>query len=180
MSRPRFALLLLVLLAACPPAPAVLDAGGPLDAGGDAGVGPVDAGPEPLRFTLRADTTDAGTVALDAFDAGGPLEPVTALELAFSAPLDDVRIRVMDWTDAVVESDDVATEADGGFTYRITFAQPLKSGRAYALLIDAETKEALVDAHGALIDQLRVPLQISGAPTPEPGKPGKKPKRKKR
>lgn len=162
-----------------PPPPEVEDASVPaeVDAGVDAGA--VDAGPEPLRFTLALDLVDAGTLVLDGLDAGETFEPIAALTLSFPAPLEDVRVRVMDWTDAVVPSDDEQT-VDGGFSYRITFTQPLKTGRGYSLLVDAETGDTFRDARGTEHAELRLPFRISGDVQPEPGKPAKKPKKKKR
>lgn len=170
----------LVLFAGCPKAPApVVDAGLPVepDAGVDAGA--PDAGPAPLRFSITFDTVDAGTITVDGIDAGTEVPQVRAVTLSFTEPLDDLRVRVMDWTDAVVASDDEAS-VDGGFVYRIAFLAPLKTGRAYSLLLDAETKDTFRDAQGTEYAELRLPFRISGDVQPEPGAPTKKSKKKKR
>lgn len=169
------ATLVVLLLAGCPkPVEPVIDAGEPaLDAGVDAGV---DAGPTPLGFTIELETVDAGTIT--GLDAGMIVEPLRSIALSFPVPLDDVRFRVMDWNDAVVASDDEAV-TDGGLSYRIVFVQPLKTGRGYSLLIDAETGDTFRDARGAHYDEVRVPFRIGGEVQPEPGAPVKKKKRKK-
>lgn len=155
----------------------------PLDAGDatDAGAEPVDAGPETLRFTLSFALADGGTLEAD-HDTAQPLQldPASTLTLTFPSPLEDARVRVMDWTDAIVASDDEATaEPDAGFTYRITFSQPLKSGRSYSLLIDSEAHETFSDARGHVFDEVRLSLKVSGQVQPEPGAATKKKKRKK-
>lgn len=167
--------LIVLVLAACPKPPVVE----PMDAsvaepgaGVDAGV---DAGTEPLGFTIELETTDAGVIT--GLDAGATIEPLRAITLTFPTALDDVRFRVMDWTDSVVPSDDEST-VDGGLTYRIVFVQPLKTGRGYSLLIDAETKETFSDVRGHQYDELRIPFRVAGDVQPEPGAPKKK-KRKK-
>jgi hypothetical protein len=170
----------LLLLAGCPKPPEpVPDAGlrREPDAGVDAGV--ADAGREPLRFSITFDTVDAGSFTVDGLDAGAELPQVRALALSFPAPLDDLRVRVMDWTDAVVASDDEAS-ADGGFVYRVVFLAPLKTGRGYALLLDAETGDTFRDAQGAEYAEVRLPFRIAGDVQPEPGQPAKKSKKKKK
>ncbi|MBL8921823.1 MAG: hypothetical protein JNJ54_23395 [Myxococcaceae bacterium] len=174
----------LLLLAGCPKPPAPVADAGPgsepdaaIDAAIDAGA--PDAGPEPLRFSITLDTVDAGTFTLDGLDAGAELPQVRAVTLHFAEPLDDLRVRVMDWTDAVVPSDDEAS-VDGGFVYRISFLTPLKTGRGYALLLDGETKDTFRDARGAEYTELRLPFRIGGEVQPEPGAPSKKSKKKKK
>jgi hypothetical protein len=162
-------------LTSCPKPPVVepIDASvAESDAGVDAGA---DAGTEPLEFSFELETTDAGVIT--GLDAGATIEPLRAITLTFPTALDDVRFRVMDWTDSVVPSDDEAT-VDGGLTYRIVFVQPLRTGRGYSLLIDAETKDTFSDARGHQYDELRIPFRVAGDVQPEPGAPKKK-KRKK-
>lgn len=170
----------LLLLSGCPKPPErVIDAGLPPepDAGFDAGT--PDAGPEPLRFSITFDTVDAGAITVEGLDAGAELPQVRAVTLSFPAPLEDLRVRVMDWTDAVVASDDEAS-ADGGFVYRITFLAPLKTGRGYALLLDAETGDTFRDARGTGYAEVRLPFRIAGEVQPEPGAPAKKRTKKKK
>lgn len=181
-----------LLVVGCPKPPeAPIDAGSPVDAGElvDAGLEPIDAGPPTLRFTMRFTFVDGGMLETDQDGAqlsdptqsapGLVLEPAQSLTLAFPDRLDDVRVRVMDWTDAVVASDDEAVAPDAGFTYRITFAQPLKSGRSYSLLIDSEAHDTFTDSKGRVFDEVRKSFKISGEVQPESGAPAKK-KRKKR
>lgn len=169
------ATLVVLLLVGCPkPVEAPIDAGAPeVDAGFDAGV---DAGLPPLSFTFELETVDAGTIS--GLDAGMIIDPLKAIVVSFPVPLDDVRLRVMDWNDAVVASDDEST-TDGGLTYRIVFVAPLKTGRGYSLLIDAETGDTFRDARGAQYDEVRVPLRIGGEVQAEPGAPLKKKRKKK-
>lgn len=168
--------LLALVLAGCPKPPVVepIDASiAEPDAGVDAGV---DAGTQPLGFTIELETTDAGVIT--GLDAGATIEPLRAITLTFPTALDDARFRVMDWTDSVVPSDDESA-VDGGLTYRIVFVQPLKTGRGYSLLIDAETKDTFADERGHQYDELRIPFRVAGDVQPEPGAPAKKKKRKK-
>jgi hypothetical protein len=161
-----------LVLTGCPKPPVIepVDASLPeVDAG-------VDAGPVPLGFSLELETVDAGTIT--GLDAGATIEPLRAITLMFPSALDDVRFRVMDWTDSVVPSDDEST-IDGGLMYRIVFVQPLKTGRSYSLLVDAETKDTFADERGHQYDELRIPFRISGEVQSEPGAPAKKKKRKK-
>lgn len=172
------ATLMVLLLAGCPKVEAPIDAGVPgVDAGIDAGVDAgVDAGLPPLSFTFEFETVDAGTIS--GLDAGMIIDPLKAIVVSFPVPLDDVRFRVMDWNDAVVASDDEA-QTDGGLTYRIVFQAPLKTGRGYSLLIDAETGDTFRDARGAQYDEVRVPFRIGGEVQSEPGAPAKKKRKKK-
>ena len=169
------ATLVVMLAAGCPkPVEPVLDAGAPeLDAGVDAGV---DAGPTPLSFTIDLETVDAGLIS--GLDAGMTVDSLKSIAISFPVPLDDVRFRVMDWNDAVVASDDELV-TDGGLSYRIVFQQPLKTGRGYSLLIDAETGDTFRDSRGAQYDEVRVPFRIGGEVQSEPGAPVKKKKKKK-
>lgn len=165
-----------LVIAGCPKPPVVepIDASVvELDAGVDAGV---DAGAVALGFSIELETIDAGFLA--GLDAGATIDPLRAITLTFPSALDDVRFRVMDWTDSVVPSDDEST-TDAGLTYRIVFVQPLKTGRSYSLLIDAETKDTFTDERGHQYDELRIPFRISGEVQSEPGAPVKKRKKKK-
>jgi len=140
----------------------------------DAGV--LDAGPAQLQFSLTSTLVDGGTAVVDVAEGHALLEPSAALELKLPSPLVDARVRVMDWNDAVVESDDQAT----GLSYRIGLLQPLKSGRRYALLIDAETQDTFSDAAGRHFDEVRIELLVTGEVQPEPGQKPKSKKSKRR
>ncbi len=166
-----------VLLAGCPKPPVIesADASVPeFDAGVDAGV---ETRPVVLGFAIVLETVDAGSMT--GLDAGSTIEPLRAITLTFPSALDDARFRVMDWTDSVVPSDDEST-VDGGLTYRIVFVQPLKTGRSYSLLIDAETKDTFADERGHPSDELRIPFRILGELQFEPGATAKKKKKRKK
>ncbi len=95
-----------------------------------------------------------------------------------SVGLRDYRIRVIDWVDQVVSSDDTATEVDGGLVYLMNFTQPLKAGRTYTLTIEAQSGTQFTDVQGAPHDDVRYTLKVRGDVEPEPGKPAKKKKTK--
>lgn len=165
-----------VFLAACPPSPVVpsasIDAG--LAAVADAAV---DAGaPMPLTFSLAVQVADGGQVIEVAIDAGLEVEPLSALSLRASLPLEDARVRLFDWTDAVVPSNDTQRVSDAGFEYRIEPLSALRSGRQYVLQVDAESQDVFRDSLGRPHDELRVPLRMSGAVEPEPASQRKKKK----
>ena len=83
--------------------------------------------------------------------------------------LRDYRIRVIDSADQVVPSDDIATELDGGLTYVIAFAQPLRQGKTYALTLEAQAGPQLTDWAGKPWDDVRLSLKVRGQVEPEPG-----------
>ncbi len=144
----------------------------------DAGV--PDAGPAQLQFSLTSSVVDGGTALVDVIEGHALLDPSNALELKLPSPLLDARIRLMDSSDAVVESDDQAIASDAGFSYRIGLLQPLKGGRRYSLLIDAETQDTFSDEAGHQFDEVRVELQVSGEVQPEAGQKPKQKKSKRR
>jgi hypothetical protein len=174
--KPLLVLLLIAFIAAawgCPPRPSAPVP--PVDAGAeDAGM-PDDGGsrdgsvaPRQLDVLLIALDPDGGRV-WPSIDGGVvELDPTRALELRFAPKLKDVRIRLFDWNELVVESDDVVLPADGDvFVYRLELLEPLEPGRSYLLLIDAELGQALVDGSGAPWDDVRLPLRITGERKPE-------------
>lgn len=142
----------------------------------------VDAGPPAplhLEFTVKA-RSDGGEEALTFIDGAAELEPVTKLSLATPARLKDYRVRLFDWADQAVVSDDAAELTDAGLEYRIELPQPLKTGRRYSLVIDAEFAPQLADEAGRHYDDVRLSLKIRGEIQPDnkpAKKPGKKPKR---
>jgi hypothetical protein len=171
---------LVVFLSACP-SNQVPEVPSVLDAGADAGGAPVDAGPPALTFRLAVSFVDGGHLDVDLGDAGVlALESANSLELTSPIPLLGARVRLLDWTDAVVAGDDELEVSDAGFRYRIQPLQPLKSGRGYSVLVDAESTDQFTDAYGRSHDELRVPLRIAGEVQPEPGQTTSKKKRKKR
>jgi hypothetical protein len=153
------------------------------DAGTDAGLA-FDAGPpEPaaLAFRLAVVSLDGGLAVFDdAFDGGVRVEPARALELSSPVGLSGVRVRLLDGDDAVVPSDDTLETSDAGFRYRIELAQPLKTGRSYSVLVDAETADVFTDTFGRSSAEWRLPLRVLGEVQPEPGATSKKAKKKRR
>lgn len=162
-----------LVFSACPDRSTV-DAAVEIDAGSfDAGV--VDAGP-PLPLTLEPTVTvtarDAGTIELK---AGSEADDVTSLTITIPVKLKDFRLRLMDWRDQIVPSDDELMP--DGKTYVITLSEPLKTGRGYALKLDAELGPVVTDDSGAIWDDWELAFRIAGDVQPEPG-PKKSPKRK--
>lgn len=167
----------LTLLVACKPAgPKVVDAGLSL----------VDAGPPALpELTLRVtgELLDGGSVDVD-FEAGGgtaEVEPVAGLRVSANLPLSNYRIRLMDEADKVVESDDRAEVMAEKLDYRIGLLAPLRPGRRYALVLDAQTGPVMVDTSGRELGELRLELQVAGEREPDrPLKPASGGKTKRR
>lgn len=171
--------LVLVLISGCPkPSPDV-----PIDAGLVPAV--VDAGPPPppaLERWITIEQLDAGVAQFDFADAGtSELEPITAITLRTNTELTDVRVRLFDWSDAIVASDDEQHSSDAGFEYRLVPLQPLKRGRGYQFVVDAESQDRFRDGAGRDYDEWRLPIRIVGDVEIDPAAPSKKrPKSKKR
>jgi hypothetical protein len=174
-----------LLLVACPAPRAAIDAGlveAPIDAGVDAG-SPADseaatriAEPAELKFELLAALRDGGVEPVAISALRGELEPASALVLLLESALADYRVRLLDAQEQIPPSDDEAIELDGGLSYRIGLAGPLKPGRSYALTVEAELGTDITDARGNRFHDLRVDLKVRGEPEPEkpPGRPGKR------
>jgi len=160
-SRWTLAAAALALGSACRPVlPSPPDAGPTLDAG------PVDAGPPPppaLALIVRAMTGDGGTLELP-LDAAAPsvLDPTSDFEVWANAPLKNYRVRVFDDAERVLPSDDTANDADGQTLYRLHLSQPLRPGRRYALLLDAQSGPLLLDGFGRSHGDVRVEFKTSG------------------
>jgi hypothetical protein len=175
----------LVVLSACPSpkttieldaglADAAIDAG--LDSGTAIDAGPVDASVA-FAVTLRAES-DAGVVTELEFVAGATsIDAVQNLEVLTSVELRDYRIRLYDWADQIVASDDLVT-VDGGISYRIGLLAPLRPGRTYSLVIDADLGTTMLDPVGRPLDDVRLTLNVRGDVQPEPG--ARPPKKKKK
>lgn len=145
----------------------------------DAGVAEViDAGPPaPLRLEFAVTARRDGGEDLLAFSEDATeIDPATGFTLTTPVRLKDYRVRLFDWNDQVVPSDDTAELADGGLTYRIDLAAPLKTGRRYSLLVDAELAPQIDDEAGRHYDDVRMELKVRGDVVPD--KPAKKSKRK--
>jgi hypothetical protein len=157
------------------------------DAGADAGasaealaVDAVDAAVSaPVGPGLEAALPDGGFFVVSVSE---PVELPSRLVVRLPVRLRDGRLRLMDWQDKVVPSDD--TLSSDGLTYEIVPLEPLKSGRSYTVLLDAEVGGAVTDESGATLDDWALTFTVAGElePDPAPAKtasPGK-PKRRRR
>lgn len=165
------------LVAGCPASrndrepDAAVDAG-PVDAG-------FDAGQPELRWSLRVRIADGGQwLGLDVPDSGAAieLEPASALELVGTAPLRDFRLRLFDWRDAVVVSDETIAVDDAGTRWLVEPARALASGRSYTIRLEAQRGDAVVDELGRSWPDWELPLRVLGELEPEP-KPAKRRRR---
>ena len=145
-----------------------------VDAGFDAGTALPDGGTHGALSIQLVVEFDGGSELFD----GGQIAAATALTLRFPA-LKDARVRLLDWADAIVPSDDVATANDAGLLdYRISVLAPLKTGRAYSIELDSQSGGALTDASGGTWDDLTIPLRVRGELESDP--PAAKTKLKKK
>lgn len=138
----------------------------------------IDAGPPlPLSLepTVTATARDAGTIELK---TGSETDDVISLTVSIPVKLKDFRVRLMDWRDQIVPSDDELM-ADGK-TYVITLLEPLKTGRGYTVKLDAELGPVVTDDTGGVWDDWELAFRISGDVQPEPGAKTKKSPKKKR
>lgn len=176
----------MLLVTGCPAPRDAIDGGGtqaPIDVGvdsgsdlGDAGTAPRAAQPQALKFELIAALKDGGVEPVAIGALRGELEPASALVLLLEPALADYRVRLLDAQEQIPPSDDEALEFDGGLSYRIGLAAPLKPGRTYALTVEAELGTDITDARGNRFQDLRLDLKVRGEPEPErtPGRPGKR------
>lgn len=161
--------------------PEAVDASAPEFVVGGAGedAGAIDAGP-PAPTTLEpivvAAFADGGTIPLT---ASATIEPPTAFTITLPVRLKDFRLRLIDWRDQVVSSDDELL-ADG-VTYLVTLTEPLKTGRGYTFALDAELGPVVTALNGATFNDWELAFRISGEVQPEtparktaPKKSGKK------
>jgi hypothetical protein len=175
---------------ACPKPSEPVDAGAPVvvaDASVDAGqidgstaADAGDAGPPRFSFALSA-RSDAGVETITVVNEAAELDSASSLKLEIPVKLKDFRVRLFDDHEQVVPSDDVADVDDAGVRYQADLLQPLRSGRAYTLMIDAEVGPELRDDLGRAWDDVRLSLKVRGEIQPEPGaakKPGKPSKKR--
>lgn len=148
--------------------PAIVDSGAAsVDSGSVVDAGP--PGPKDLPLTLTAVRVDGGLEVVTT-----EADSTKHLSAFIAAPLTDYRLRVFDEADKVVPSDDVAHEADGGIDYQISFVDPLKPGKTYRLMVEAQLGSQLDGFKDA-----EVSFKVRGQSQPEPksAKPGKKKRR---
>ena len=136
----------------------------------------IDAGP-PLPATLEPTvigTQKDGGIA--AITNNAQIDEVAALTISMPIKLKDFRLRLMDWKDKIVVSDDELL-ADGK-TYLLTPAEPLQSGRDYTLKLDADLGVIITDETGGTWNDWELAFHLNGEVVPEPAarKPGKKKK----
>jgi hypothetical protein len=144
------------------------------DAGFDAGPVVVDAGPAsvPELSIVGWVSVDGGAEVLlpvdgGVFEGGRP----TALRFIVTPQLVDWRLRLFDFSDRVVASDDEIERIDGGFEYRLRPLEPLASGRTYSFTLESQSGAALTDGNGTQFDDARHAFSTSGTPEPEPKQP---------
>lgn len=170
--------------AGCPekPRPSILDAATEIVDAGAPDAGPIDAGPPlpaQLRLTIDARFADGGAARVEPIDGTAEIDPLIGLDVAIPIRLKDFRLRVLDWADQVVPSDDTADVTDAGIEYRIDLQAPLKTGRSYVLAIDSQFGPVVADEAGRTWEDIRLKLKVRGEVEPDPKKPGKPKKKKK-
>lgn len=170
-----------ILVCGCPEkrVETTVDAGTPeLDAGfADAGA-PEDAGPPPpatLEPVVTIGFKDGGTESLI---ANAEIDPPVSITIAIPIKLKDFRVRLMDWRDQIVVSDDELM-ADGK-TLLVTPAEPLKTGRAYSLILDSELGPVVTDESGRTFNDWELAFRIAGEVQPDKSDPKKPLKKKKK
>ena len=172
----RLGLLVSVLmLAGCPEEKPSVDAGRLiLDAGAaevDAGI--PDAGPTvPTELTFAIDFVglDGGVSSVLSTAAAAQIDSARSIFILFPTPLKDYRVRMFDGAEQVLASDEEARAEDGGMSYRIVLAAPLKPGRAYSFSVEAELGHEITDFSGRGYRDVRVGLKVRGEPEAEPKK----------
>lgn len=126
------------------------------------------------------DSSDAGatlTTIIEPNPDDPPLvPPLRELLVETSRPLRDWRLRVFDEADRVIVSDDTYEETPEGLRYRFSFPEPLKTGYAYTLMLDAQTGATAVELDGEPIPDQRLLFKIEG----EKQKPPPPPKKRRR
>ena len=158
-----------------------LDAGGEGDAGRDVGGAQSSdaAVSQALRVWITSSADDGGRLSLASDSGTFELEPTRVLELRFTPRPKNPRIRLFDWNDRLVESDDTVLTLDGpDFGYRIDLPEPLQPGRTYILGIDSEVGPKLLDQAGDPLEDVRVPLKVLGEPKPDKTAPPHKRRRR--
>jgi hypothetical protein len=162
----------------CPSGQAVVDAGVAVDSGVpvvDAGapVPPAELPPAELGVDLEVWFPDGGIAT---FKPGAQQTIEQAQKLSLLLPwLTDYRVRAFDGADKVLPSDDEANATDAGIAYVIKLAEPLKRGREYRVVVDAQTGPGVVDDTGRRYLDSEWSFKIEGPAEPEPAqKPGKK------
>ncbi len=135
--------------------------------------------PDTLQLTLTIDSPELGAV-LVAFDEDATPEvpPAQALRVRTNMVLTNYRVRLLDEADRVVPSDDQVRAEPDGLLYEIALLEPLKTGFAYALVVDPQTGPELRDALGRSHPEQRLEFKVAGEREkplpPEPKKTSRK------
>lgn len=165
---------ILIVCAACSQKPtAALD-----DAGTAQHAQVIDAGPPgPVALDVRVSfaVPDAG-IELVALDVGqrATVPQAERIELETNQPVRNYRVRLFDEIDKVVPSDDSADDLPERLRYVIGLETPLKTGYRYALVFDAQTGAAMLDAQGQPVPDLRYEFTVAGERQKPPPPPPKK------
>lgn len=136
----------------------------------------VDAGPPAptaLEPTVIAAFADGGTSSIA---SQATIDPPASLTVSLPVKLKDFRVRVLDWRDQVVPSDDELM-ADG-LTYLVTLTEPLKTGRSYTVVLDAELGPVVTSEAGATFNDWELAFRVSGEVQPDAPSRKSAPKKK--
>jgi len=171
-----------LLVTGCPDEKPFVDAS-VADAAVEEDAGVIDAGPPvptELAFAIDFFSVDGGVSTVQSSAATAQIDPAKEAFIQFPIPLKDYRVRMFDGAEQVLPSDEEARIEDGGMTYRIVLAAPLKPGRSYTFSVEAELGHEIADMSGRGYRDVRVALKVRGEPEPEPAAKNQKKKAKKR
>jgi hypothetical protein len=149
---------LLPVVSACRSQPGVRDSGPTPSAGnGDAGA------PLALALQIEVRLPDGGTARASLDPSAPALLPVTpSLDVTSNLPLRNYRLRILDELDRALASNDSPEETRGGLRYHIALLAPLRSGRRYTVLLDAQSGATLDDGSGAAVNEQRFEFRTEG------------------
>lgn len=127
--------------------------------------------PDALRLTVIVESPELGSVLVAFDEEDRPDVPqAQSLRVRTNLLLTNYRIRLLDEADRVVPSDDLVRTEPDGLLYEIGLVEPLKTGFAYALVIDPQTGAEVRDAHGRSHPEQRLEFRVAGErekPQPE-------------
>jgi hypothetical protein len=147
-----FALLFLV---ACPRQAPVADGGGNSKPAAPAALPPLElrlTGAPEQSWEVPLRTGELPTVA-----------PSRTLQVRSNLPLRNYRLRILDESDRVLESDDREVSSGAkGLLYAIALEAPLQPGHRYTVLLDAQGPGPIEDSSGRSWAESRFTLQTAG------------------
>jgi hypothetical protein len=121
-----------------------------------------------MAVELTVVGADGGRTVLGDSGDGGALvvEPTRVLEVRLTPRPTAPRIRLFDWTEQIVESNDtgLGSATDAAYAYRIELLEPLQPGRTYVLTVDSELGPRLFDTSGSPLGDVRLSLKVAGEP----------------